>query len=330
MSLTRRTLLFAMGVIASGLAACSKKEEPAADPTTVEPATTEEPTTADPTTEEPTPEYVDPFPAGVVNFLLFGTDSRDPESLQGNTDSIMLAQLSEDRTRMTIVSMARDSWVTIGNGQGKINSAFPLGGTDRLVEVVEELLGGLTIDFTVQTNFNGFINITRWLDGIPVRNKNASTVTVISTGRVVEFPSGEIFLENTDGLIYARQRKGLPLGDLDRAERHRALVTGMLSVFKELAADDEKFTEIASNVYDNVKVTGDFTREQIPHLIDPITKLEPENITSLMLPISHFDMINGQSVDIINEAKAAELAEALNNDTIDEYVERYGTDYNLG
>ena len=320
-------MLFAMGVVASGLAACSRKEQPEAGPTTeptTEPATTE-PATPEPT-EEPTPEYVDPFPEGVVNFLLFGTDARDAASLQGNTDSIMLAQLSADRERMTIVSMARDSWVTIGNGQGKINSAFPLGGTDWLVDVVANLFGGLAIHYTVQTNFNGFINITRWLDGIPVWNRHPSTVTVVSTGRVVEFPSGVIFLENTDGLIYARQRKGLPLGDLDRAERHRALVTGMLRVFKDLAADDGRFTEIASNVYDNVKVTGDFDRDRISDLIDPITKLDPDHITSLMLPISHFYMINGQSVNIVNETKAAALAEALNNDTIDEFVARYGED----
>lgn len=323
--------MFGLSAVAAGLAACSKKtDDEAAPSTTIEP-TTEEPTTAEPTTEEPTEEpVIDPLPEGVVNFLIFGTDSRDPQSLQGNTDSIMLAQLSENREHMTIVSMARDSWVTIGNTNAKINAAFPLGGTDRLKEVVENLFGGLTIHYCVQTNFNGFINITRWLEGIPVKNTHASDVTVVSTGRYVEFPSGEIFLENTDGLIYARQRYGLPYGDLDRTERHRALIVGMLKVLKEMSADEAKFNEIASHIFDNVKVTGEFNKEDVPALVEPLSHLDPDNITSLMLPISHFDMINGQSVNIVNQTKAAELADALNNGTIDDYVATHGTDWAPG
>ncbi len=38
---------------------------------------------------------------------------------------------------------------------------------------------------------------------------------VNSTGRVVEFPQGELLLESTDGLIYARERKTMPLQRID-------------------------------------------------------------------------------------------------------------------
>ena len=44
----------------------------------------------------PSAALSDPLPAGVVNALVFGTDSRDPASLTGNADAIVVAQLSAD------------------------------------------------------------------------------------------------------------------------------------------------------------------------------------------------------------------------------------------
>ncbi|MBN6777573.1 LCP family protein [Pseudoclavibacter alba] len=154
----------------------------------------------------PTPTGpADPLPAGIVN-------------------AIMLAQISEDRTTVTLVSIARDTYL---NGN-KANAAYPAGGIELLKKTVSDALGGIDIHLTAHTNFTGLISITRWMEGITVFNKHKNTTVVQSTGREVVFEEGEILLENTDALIYARERKALPNGDLDRAERHRALIVGLL------------------------------------------------------------------------------------------------------
>jgi len=275
-----------------------------------------------------TPEVSDPFPAGPVNFLLIGTDSRDPESLSGQADTIMLVHLTEDREGVFLISFTRDMWVDIpGLGEGKINSSFARGGTDTLAATVSELLGGIEVDYAVQSNFA----ITRWLDGFEVENRHASTVTVESTGRVVTFDEGPIWLENTDGLIYVRERKRLPLGDLDRTERQRAALVGMMERVKERLADSpEDFPELVGNLYGNVKVTGYTDELELADAlaIGPLLEeIDRDDVVSLMAPITGFSTVNGTSVNVVDTTQMAALGEAVRTSTLADYVSSYGTDY---
>lgn len=283
----------------------------------------------EPTTEAP---EASPLGSGPVTILLIGTDSRDPSSMGGASDTIMLMHLPEDREEIALVSLTRDMWVDIpGLGQGKINSAFTRGGTDTLRATVSDLLGGVEIDYVLQSNFQGFINLTRWLEGFEVDNQHASSVTVGSTGRQVVFEEGEIWLENTDGLIYSRERKTLPLGDLDRTERQRAVLIGMMTRMQErLEEDPQDFPELVANLRDNVKVTGDLDVADFVALAPLLTELDPEDTISLMVPITGFDMISGQSVNIVDREQTAALGEALREDSLEEYVERWGTGYAPG
>lgn len=276
-------------------------------------------------TPEPTPE---PLGDGPVTFLLIGTDSRDPSDLTGNADTIMVVHLPADREEAYLVSFTRDMWVAIpGVGEGKINSAFARGGTETLRATVSTLLQGTEIDYVVQSNFAGFIAITRWLGGFEVENKHHSTVTVQSTGRVVDFPQGRIRLENTDGLIYVRERKRLPLGDLDRAERQRAALVGMMTEVKKSLDDPVAYAELAAALYGNVKVTGELGVEDVIALRPLLRELTAEDVVSLMAPITGFGTIGGASVNLVDHAQMAALGEAMRSDTMDHYVATYGTDY---
>ncbi|WP_181009979.1 LCP family protein [Ornithinimicrobium sufpigmenti] len=269
------------------------------------------------------------LPEGPVNVLLIGTDSRDPDSMDGNADTILLAHLPSDRSSIGLVSLTRDMWVPIpGAGEGKINSAFPIGGTPLLTETVSELLGGLDIDYTVQSNMNAFVNLTRWLEGFEVDNQYATEVTVESTGRRVVFEEGPIWLENTDALIYARQRQGMPLGDLDRTERQRAVLVGMMHRLQErLEEDPDAFPELVANLYGNVRVTGELEVEDLLTLAPLLRDLDPDDAYSLMVPITGFDMIGGQSVNVVDREGTAALGRALREDDLAGYVERHGTSY---
>ncbi len=145
MDTTRRSLIGAgfLG-IAAALSGCTTATPPSASP---DPAPgTPPPSPAGTPSGTPSATASDPLPAGVVNALVFGTDSRDPASLTGNADAIVVAQLSADRTKLSLVSIARDSYVAFaGGGKGKINASFSGGGTQRLRDTVSALLGGLPI-----------------------------------------------------------------------------------------------------------------------------------------------------------------------------------------
>lgn len=295
-------------------------------------APTPEATTAEAATAEseptPSPTPTVGVPDGALNALLIGTDSREEGDLTGNADTIMLAHLPEDRSAIYLISFTRDMWVDIpGLGEGKINSAFSRGGTETLSATVSDVLGGVEIDYVLQTTFDGFIAMTRALDGIPVENQHHSTVTVGSTGRVVDFPEGSIVLENTDGLIYVRERKRLPLGDLDRAERQRAAVTGMMVKLASFRDDPVKLAEVMGYMIGNVKITGQFGSATALSLVPMADDLTPEDVVSLMVPLTGFGNKNGASVNLVDEAQTAALGQALRDDAMPGYVETYGTDY---
>lgn len=308
------------------LTSCTRGDDtpPPAAPTTAVATPSATPTPSPTPTETEAP---DPLPDGAVNALLIGTDSRDPKSLGGQADTIMLAHLTADRSKLYLISFTRDMWVKIpGLGEGKINSAFARGGTPTLKATVEQLLGGIEIDYTVQSNFAGFIALTRALDGFTVDNKYHSTVTVNSTGRVVDFPEGKIELRGTDGLIYVRERKRLPLGDLDRTERQRAAVTGMLKRIAERIDEPAVLAELIPMLAKNVKITGDLSVSDFIDLVPLASNLDGE-VVGLMVPITGFGNRNGASVNEVDTMQTKALGEALRSDSLEEYVEEFGLDY---
>lgn len=325
----RRTArLTALAVVAAlAVTGCGPQTpEPTPSPTAAAPSPTAAPTP----TPTPTPtEPADPLPDGAVTALLLGTDSRTPGSMTGQADAIMLAQISADRETLSLVSITRDSWVSIpGYGSGKINSAFARGGTEVMRDTVSQLFGGLEIDYVVQSDFQGFIALTRALDGFDAENQYPTQVTVNSTGRVVDFTADPVHLSGTDGLIYVRQRKGLPAGDLDRTERQRAAVAGMLERLDEIAtANPAELMTVFAHFAERLKITGELSIDDMIALTSISQQLERDDVVSLMAPITGFGTQAGQSVNLVDTAQTAALGEALRAGDIRPYVEAYGTDY---
>src|ERR1700743_2383141 len=88
---------------------------------------------------------------GPLNILVAGVDQRAGLShhqevvlhvgndVSTNSDTLMLLHVSADRSRVTMVSIPRDSWVNIpGHGMSKINAAYGLGGAKLMGQTVEQ------------------------------------------------------------------------------------------------------------------------------------------------------------------------------------------------
>ena len=278
-------------------------------------------------TPTPTPEPTDPLPSGAVNALFLGSDTRDATGFGtgDRSDVIVLAHITAARDKLYLISVARDTYVDIpGAASSKVNSAYARGGAELATKTISKLFGDAEISFTAETSFNSFTDLVGALGGITVTNAHASTVGAMS------FPKGELKLTKENALTYVRQRKGLPMGDLDRAERHRAAITGILDRLAELSKEPAELASVMPALVDNVRVTGDFDLAKAQALVPIATGLERSDVVSLMVPLKSFGMIRGASVDLINETKMAALVKALKADTLDEYVDKYGTSYALG
>lgn len=105
----------------------------------------------------------------IINVALFGVDTRSTESLQGNSDSIMVLSIDTEDKTVKIVSIMRDSLVCIEkNGKktyNKINSAYATGGPELAIKTLNQNFG-LDISEYATVNFYGMAEIIDAVGGI--------------------------------------------------------------------------------------------------------------------------------------------------------------------
>jgi LCP family protein required for cell wall assembly len=254
---------------------------------------------------------------GAMNYVLIGAD--DSKGGASRSDALMVLHLAADRRSAYMISFPRDLWVPIpGFGRNKINAAYAFGGAELTVKTLEELLD-VRMDHVAQVDLDGFVGLTDELGGVRVYNKHPS----VAHGYA--FPAGWITISGEQALVYVRERKQLPRGDLDRSERHRAVVLAILT--KGLSGDTirnpRRFIAFTSGVARHVIVDEDLTPEVLRSTALSL-RLTPSEIGSVQAPVARFDRSSsGQSIDVVDEAQMRKLTAALREDTMNAYVQTY-------
>jgi polyisoprenyl-teichoic acid--peptidoglycan teichoic acid transferase len=261
----------------------------------------------------------EPQETGTLNYVLLGSDTRDPDGGGGRSDTIMIVHLNAKRNQAHIISFPRDMYVTIpGHGRNKINAAYAFGGVPLTIRTLEKLTG-VRMDHVALADFDGFIELTNDLNGVTVTNRNAFS----THGH--HFPAGEITIRGEQALWYVRERKALPRGDLDRAENQRNVIQAIVAkgLSARVISNPERFTRFIGNVAKHLTVDNSLTDDEIRRTALSL-RLQVEDVGSLQAPISGFGTTSdGQSIDIVDTARMAELGKALKTDTLDSYVKKY-------
>jgi LCP family protein required for cell wall assembly len=257
---------------------------------------------------------------GTLNYVLLGSDSRDPGNEgNGRSDTMMLVHLNAKRTKAYIVSFPRDMYVNIpGYGKNKINAAFAFGGAPLAVRTLENLTG-VRMDHVVLIDFEGFIRLTEDLHGVTVTNKTAFT----SHG--FDYPKGKITIAGEEALWFVRERHQLPGGDLDRAENQRNVIKAVVQkgLSAKVISDPATFTTFIGNVAKHLTVDNELSDGEIRRTALSL-RLGAKDIELLQAPISGFGTSrDGQSIDVVDTAKLAELSTALKKDKLSEYLKKY-------
>jgi LCP family protein required for cell wall assembly len=171
---------------------------------------------------------------GGSTILVLGSDARTGESIDESSsgpsraDTIMLVHASLGSVRK--LSIPRDTEADIpGHGTQKINAAYALGGPALTIKTVEAFLGnGLEINHLVEVDFEDFPAFIDALGGITVNNKTRICSPPFDNfWKGLRFPKGEIELDGTRALGFARVRKN-PCApaedDRDRAARQQEVL----------------------------------------------------------------------------------------------------------
>ncbi len=215
-------------------------------------------------------DKVDAAPAGDrpaeqpgTTYLLVGSDSR--AGLSGaerkelgtggatgqRTDTIMLLHIGSGPN--LLMSIPRDSLVEVpGQGRTKINAAYAFGGPELLVQTIEQNTG-IRVDHYVEIGFGGFVNVVDAVGGIEICPKEAMKDPLAN----LDIDKGCQEADGVTALGYARSRHTSALGDIDRAQHQREVVSavGSAAVSPWSVLNPVRYFRLSSSGADSLSIS---------------------------------------------------------------------------
>lgn len=262
---------------------------------------------------------LDPVKNGALTFLIVGSDSR--EGLDDLTnfgsfggargDVIILVRVDGESSKMQMLSIPRDLWVSIpGHRDNRINAAYALGGSRLMVETIKQNLG-VEINHYVEIDFVGFQGLIDELGGIqmsfpyPARDSKS--------GLAVE--AGSQTLDGKMALAYARSRSyqelqggnwvSVEANDFGRAARQQEVIRAIMRKLKSPSSITEA-GDIARTMSRHVTIDSRLAGASVASLAWDFRGILTGDIEGTTLPATG-RTINGASVVVIKEPEASEV-----------------------
>lgn len=274
-----------------------------------------------------------------LNYLLVGSDTREgltKEQMKvlrvgstktaagGRSDTMLLVHISKARDKAMIISLPRDSLVTIpahrssdgtkdiGISKSKINAAFAWGGAPLLIETVE-LATNLRIDHYIEINFAGFAGIVDALGGIQVCTKK----DIDDPKSHLVLPAGVHTLNGIESLKYVRTRDFDGLGDIGRMQRQQQFMSAVLrkATSSGTLLNPFKLKNFVNAALASVRLDSGLAPDDLLTLAKQLKNLSSGNVRTLTVPLSNPNgRYDGQSVVIWDETLGADLWTRVRDD----------------
>lgn len=251
--------------------------------------------------------------SGPLTFLVVGSDSRQgltaeqARSFHSGTaadaggqrsDTMMLLHIAGDRKSATVVSLPRDSYVTIpaytdDAGQkhpahkDKLNAAFSLGGAPLLIKTVTQETG-VPIDHYIEVGFGGVVNMVDALGGVDVCVPNA----VDDRRSGLRLPAGRTHVDGLMGLAYVRARYIDPTADIGRMERQQRFLGSMFqeATRARVLLNPVKLNAFLDAALSSVRMDEGMSRDALLELAGEMQSLSPKDIRFLTVPLANVNL----------------------------------------
>ncbi|GAA1773156.1 MULTISPECIES: LCP family protein [Streptomonospora] len=265
---------------------------------------------------------------GALNIMVIGSDIRTGENAKygeaegARPDSLIIAHISPNKGRATLVNLPRDLLVDLpaceANGdkpgmaaqRAMINTPMSLGGIQCQWKAVEHITG-IHIDHFVSVDFTGFKGIVDSLGGVrmcipePIDDEKAK----------LHLEAGEQVLEGEEALGYMRSRYGQGDGtDLSRIKRQQEFLGAMLNqvMSGKVLSSPSNLTSFLGSVTETMTTDDEFTLEVMSDLAVAMREVDLGNINFVTAP-------NGQAPDdpnrlALTEPQASQLFETIAKD----------------
>ncbi len=151
----------------------------------------------------------------------------------GLSDTMILCSVNPISMKVTMTSLARDSYVPIScynGGYSKLNAAHAVS-IDCSIQTIEDLIG-VDIDYYIDTNFQGVVDVVDALGGIVVDSPLEFVGQSSSSTRgsyTVWVPAGDnVLLNGEQALAFARERHLFALGDFARQAHQQEVIQAIV------------------------------------------------------------------------------------------------------
>jgi polyisoprenyl-teichoic acid--peptidoglycan teichoic acid transferase len=218
------------------------------------------------------------------NILLIGYSRTDIGSSVGLADSIIVATVNPQTYTVSMMSIARDSFVPIacyGGEYDKINSGRS---TSRacFIETVEDFLG-MDIDYYMELDYLGLVQIVNTIGGVKITNPVEFTLDGIYV------PEGTFLADGQQALQFCRERHHMPNGDFDRQQHQKEVIIAIAKKFIESGS-----VSLALEAMESASdwMSTDLTLNQLTTVFNLL--LNTKNYTSLKT----FDLVDFQTLRI--------------------------------
>lgn len=262
---------------------------------------------------EPDPDLV--TGAG-TNYLIIGSDAR-PGETASRSDVIILGHVTQKKDKVYLIHFPRDLYVEIpGRGKDKINAAYAYGGGALLASTLQQLTS-VKVDHAAKIDFEGFKRMTDAVGGVRVYAEQPS-----SQGDL-QIVKGWNDLDGTQALAFVRERYQLKEGDIDRGRRQMAFIKALMikSLSPTVVLNPVKLTSFINAATDNLVVDQGLTGSYIRAEALSMKGLRGDDIVFITAPFSGYGTApNGGAIDILDQARMNRLADALQSDTLEEYL----------
>jgi LCP family protein required for cell wall assembly len=234
------------------------------------------------------------------NFLIIGSDTRaGADAKYGNvagarSDTTILVHLSPDRSKATVISIPRDSWVDIpqcASSHGVLaahkdmfNSAFSSGGPACTIATVQRLTG-IAVTHFIEIDFSGFESMVNAMGSVTI----CSPQKVYDPGSGLRLKVGDNRLNGTQALSYVRARETLGDGsDLGRIKRQQLFLGAVLrqAMNGSMLTNPTRLTSFLNAATKAITVDKGTTFADLRTLATSMQGLNPKRVTFYTAPIA--------------------------------------------
>ncbi len=220
-----------------------------------------------------------------VNILVMGIEPHpgawNALAFTGSSDTMLLLRLDPDRKSIRVLSIPKDSQVTLPNGLGKISNANALGGSTIAARVVSRTLNNVPIDRYVTITTDALQQLVDQLGGVEIFVPQPMSYQDATQKLQIDLDQGWQTLNGEQAEQFARFRASSKAGDLDRVQRQQLLLKALRDRLTSPAVLPRlpQITRIAQTL-----VESNLSPEEMLAIANFTVTLNPENLQMLLLP----------------------------------------------